>query len=67
VGRPGETRLGRPTALVGYFFVWSVLGMAAFPLSVAPAAVKIQQPPPARAVSIAAGVVVLVAGSLTLP
>jgi predicted metal-binding membrane protein len=29
VGRPGETRLGRLTALVGvgYFFVWTAFGM----------------------------------------
>src|SRR5437867_9049829 len=41
VGRTGETRLGRLTALVGvgYFFVWTVFGMAAFPLGVALAAV----------------------------
>ena len=34
VGRTVETRLGRLTALVGggYFFVWTVFGMAAFPL-----------------------------------
>src|SRR6266567_2418693 len=34
VGRTGETRLGRLTAIVGvaYFFVWTVFGMAAFPL-----------------------------------
>src|SRR5438552_3490038 len=32
VGRTGETRLGRLTALVGvgYFFVWTVFGIAAF-------------------------------------
>src|SRR5207245_2010916 len=37
VGRTGETRLGLLTALVGvgYFFVWTVFGMAAFPLGVA--------------------------------
>src|SRR5881628_3564101 len=37
VGGPGETRLGRLTVLVsvGYFFVWTVFGMAAFPLGVA--------------------------------
>src|SRR6266404_3909825 len=36
VGRAGETRLGRLTALVGvgYFFVWTVFGMAAFSLGV---------------------------------
>src|SRR3989454_8130127 len=66
VGRPGERRLGRLTALVGvgYFFVWTVFGMAAFPLGVALAAVEMQQPALARAVPIAVGVVVLMAGSL---
>jgi predicted metal-binding membrane protein len=56
VGRPGEARLGRLTALVGvgYFFVWTVFGMAAFPVSVALA----------RAVPIAVAVVVLIAGAL---
>src|SRR3989449_8339365 len=41
VGRPGKTRPGRLTALVGvgYFSVWTVFGMAAFPLGVALAAV----------------------------
>jgi predicted metal-binding membrane protein len=37
IGRTGETRLGRLTALVGvggvgYFFVWTMFGMAAFAL-----------------------------------
>src|SRR5438093_5029470 len=68
VGRTGETRLGRLTALVGvgYFFVWTVFGMAAFPVGVALAAVEMQQPALARAVPIAVGVVVLMAGSLQL-
>src|SRR3989449_2679591 len=68
VGRTGKKRLGRLTALVGvgYFFVWSVFGMAAFPLGVALAAVELQQPAVARAVPIAVGVVVLMAGSLQL-
>ena len=59
-------RLGRLTALVGvgYFFVWIVFGMAAFPLGVALAAVEMQLPALARAVSIAVGVVVLIAGAL---
>ena len=51
---------------VGYFFVWTVFGMAAFPLGVALAAVEMQQPALARAVPIAVGVVVLMAGSLQL-
>jgi predicted metal-binding membrane protein len=45
VGRTDETCLGRLTALVGvvgYFFVWTVFGRAAFPLGVALAAVEIQ-------------------------
>src|SRR5256885_17259956 len=53
VGRTGETRLGRLTALVGGgdFFVWTVFGMAGFPLSVALAAVEMQQSAPGRAVA----------------
>jgi predicted metal-binding membrane protein len=55
VGRTGETRLGRLTALVGvgYFFVWTAFGMAAFPLGVALAASEMQQPALARAVPFA--------------
>src|SRR5688572_13081957 len=58
VGGTGQTRLGRLTALVGlgYFFVWTVFGMAAFPLGIAlPSAGPI-----------AAGVVVLIAGAFQL-
>ena len=68
VGRTGETRLGRLTALVGvgYFFVWAVVGMAAFLLGVALAAVAMQQPALARAVPAAVGMVVLGAGALQL-
>jgi predicted metal-binding membrane protein len=62
----GRTRLGRLTALVGagYFFVWTVFGMAAFPLGVALAEIEMQRPAMARAVPIAVGVVVLTAGAL---
>ena len=53
-----QAGLGRLTALVGvgYFFVWTVFGIAVFPLSAALA----------RAVPIAVGVVVLIAGCLQL-
>ena len=66
IGGTGGTRLGWLTALVGvgYFFVWTVFGMAAFPLGVALAEVEMQQPALARAVPIAVGVVVLLAGAL---
>jgi predicted metal-binding membrane protein len=68
VGRTGETRLGPLTALVGvgYFLVWTGFGMAAFPLGVALAAVEMQQPALGRAVPIAVGAVVLIAGFLQL-
>jgi len=66
VDSTGETPLGWLTALVGvgYFFVWTVFGIAAFPLGVALAMVEMQQPVLARAVPVAVGVVVLVAGAL---
>jgi predicted metal-binding membrane protein len=66
IGRTGETRLGRRTALVGagYFFVWIALGMAAFSLGVALAEVEMQRPALARAIPSAAGFVVLIAGAL---
>jgi predicted metal-binding membrane protein len=65
VGRTGETRLGGLTALVGvgYFSVWAVFGTAAFPLGVVLATIEMQQPAVARAVPIAVGVVVLLAGA----
>ncbi|WP_242352283.1 MULTISPECIES: DUF2182 domain-containing protein [Anaeromyxobacter] len=68
VGSTGEARLGLLTALVGagYFFVWTVLGVAIFPLGVALASAEMQQPALARAVPIAVGGVVLVAGACQL-
>jgi predicted metal-binding membrane protein len=66
VGPTGATRLGRLTALVGagYFFVWTVFGMAAFALGVLLTTVEMQRPTLARAVPITVGVVVLIAGSV---
>jgi predicted metal-binding membrane protein len=66
VGRTGETHLGRLTVLVGvgYFFVWTMFGMAVFPLGIALAAIEMQLPALARAVPIAVGVVVLIIGGL---
>jgi predicted metal-binding membrane protein len=60
-----EARLGRLTALVGagYFSVWALFGIATFPVGVALAAVEMQLPALARAVPIAVGVVVLIAGA----
>jgi predicted metal-binding membrane protein len=66
VGRTGETRLDRLTALVGvgYFSMWTVLGMAAFALGVALASVEMKLPALARAVPVAVGVVILIGGAL---
>ncbi len=66
VVRTSETSLGRLTVVVGisYFFVWTMFGMAAFPLGVALAAIEMQQPSLARAVPMAVCVVVLIAGVL---
>jgi predicted metal-binding membrane protein len=65
-GGTGEPRLGRLTALVGvgYFFVWTAFGAAAFPLGLALKAVEAQLPALARAAPMAVGVVVLIAGGL---
>jgi predicted metal-binding membrane protein len=64
----GTSRLGRLTALVGagYFLVWTILGIAAYPFGVALAAATKELPVLARAVPIAAGFVVLFAGALQL-
>jgi len=66
VGTTADTRLGRLTALVGtgYFFVWTVFGLAVYPLGVALAAIEMEQPALARAVPIAMGIVVVIAGAL---
>jgi predicted metal-binding membrane protein len=66
VASPAQTRLGGLTALVGlgYFFVWTVIGAAVFAVGFALAAVQMQQPALARVAPVAAGVVVLIAGSL---
>jgi predicted metal-binding membrane protein len=62
----GEPPLGRLTALVGagYFFVWTVLGLAAFPLGVVLATFEMELPALARAVPLAIGAIVLIAGAL---
>ena len=66
VGRTGETRLSLPTVLAGagYFAVWTAFGMAIFPLGAGLAAMAMQEPALARAVPLASGMVVLLAGAL---
>ena len=66
VMKTGETRLGRLTTVVGlgYFFVWSLCGIAVFPLGSALAYIEMQQALLARAVPIVAGVIVTIAGAI---
>jgi predicted metal-binding membrane protein len=68
VGGTGETRLGRLTTLVGvgYFVIWILFGIASFPIGAILATIEMQQPALARAVPIAVGVVILIAGLLQL-
>jgi predicted metal-binding membrane protein len=56
------------TALVGvgYFVVWTVFGIAAFPLGVALATIEMQHPDLARTVPIMCSVVVLIGGCVQL-
>jgi predicted metal-binding membrane protein len=65
VGRTGESHLGRLTALVGvgYVLVWTVFGMAVFPVVVALAAVEMRRRALAGALPMVAGVVALMAGA----
>ena len=66
IGTKWHGRMGWRTVLVGagYFFVWTVFGIAAFPLGVALATAEMQLPELSRAVPIAVGVVVLIGGLL---
>jgi predicted metal-binding membrane protein len=66
VSLAGQSRLGPLTALVGfaYFLVWALFGLAIFPLGTALATAEMQIPALARAVPIAVGIVVVLAGAL---
>jgi predicted metal-binding membrane protein len=62
----GGTRLGLLTAIAsaGYFFVWTVVGIAAFAVGVTLAALEMRQATVSRTVPIAGSLTVLIAGSL---
>jgi predicted metal-binding membrane protein len=66
VGGIAEAHLDRLTAMVGagYFFVWTVFGVLAFPLGDTLAAIEMQWPALARLVPIAVGALVVMAGAL---
>ena len=60
-----EEGVGMLTALVslGYFCVWTLVGMVAFPLGLALAQAEMRHPGLSRAVPIASAVIVLIAGA----
>jgi predicted metal-binding membrane protein len=66
VNRTNASGLGWLTGVagLGYFFVWTVIGMAVFPLGVGLAAVEMHQDALARLVPIAVGLVLVTAGAL---
>ena len=66
IGGTTETPLNGLTVLVGvgYFFVWTLFGVAVFPIGVMLSAAEMHLPALARSVPIAVGVVILIAGAL---
>jgi predicted metal-binding membrane protein len=62
----GRGSVGTLTTLtaVGYFLVWTVFGLVAYPIGAAFAAVEMRQSAVANAVPLAVGVTVLIAGAL---
>jgi predicted metal-binding membrane protein len=66
VARTGAMRLATLTVSVGggYFLVWALIGLAAFPLGAGLAELEMQWPSVARAAPITVGAVALVAGAL---
>jgi predicted metal-binding membrane protein len=64
----GEARLGARTALVGagYFTVWAAFGAAVYPVGIALGAAEMGWPALARAVPLATGLVLLLAGGVQL-
>ena len=68
VERTGEIHLGWLTGLVGagYFSIWTVIGMALFPLGAALTAIEMDHPALMPAIPIAISTVVLIAGAIQL-
>ena len=66
IGWAGNANLGRLTALAGsgYFFVWTLFGLAVFPLGVAAARIEMEESALARSVPIATGLMLLVCGAI---
>ena len=65
VNRTNRTRLGRLTGVagLGYFFVWTVIGIAVFPVGLGLTAAEMRESVLARVTPIAVGVVFVLAGA----
>lgn len=71
---PGATAAARPAQLdrltlvagAGYFFVYAIIGVAAFPLGVMLAEAEMRSPTMSQAVPLAGGVIVVLAGAIQL-
>ncbi len=68
VRRSGASHLALLTVLagLGYFFVWSLFGLAVYPLGVVLATAEMEHAELAHAAPVAVGVVVLIAGAVQL-
>jgi predicted metal-binding membrane protein len=64
----GELRVVRLTLLagLGYFLVWTLFGLAVFPMGVVLAILEMEHPELARAVPVTVGVIILIAGAVQL-
>jgi len=62
----GESRAGRLTLVagIGYFFVWALFGLVAFPIGAVLAKVEMERAILARAVPVTVGTLILIAGAL---
>ena len=65
VAAQATARVGWPAAVMGlgYFSVWTMFGMAVFPLGAGLTSIEMQQPALARAVPTAVAVVVMISGA----
>jgi len=66
IGGANQTHSGWMITLagLGYFAVWTVFGIVAYPLGIALAVLEMQTPALSRAVPIAIGFIILIAGAL---
>lgn len=66
IGWAGNTNLGTLTAIAGsgYFLVWTLFGLAVFPLGVAASRIEMEETALARSVPMATGFILLLCGAV---